>query len=304
MIKKLLLIGCMLCAAPKVFAQTPADSTSQAPSEKVKIIQTDGTIRICKIISQNQTEVTVQLEDGRTIVIPQFAIKEIVPLSKSELSKSGKHLGDDMFSSRYFLTTNGFGLEKSYVQWNLFGPDFQFRISNKFGVGIMTSWFGIPVIGTLKYADTLTENVSYGVGALLGTGSWFVPDFGLALPFAALTLGNRKTNINFSGGYGAVWSDGNSTGRFLCSVAGTAKISKNLSFVFDSFIMPEVVTTRKNIFTGNNEIVTLSALAVITPGLRIQNSQNSAFQFGFTGLYAADDWAPVPIPTVQWFRSL
>lgn len=56
----------------------------------------------------------------------------------------------------------------------------------------MTSWFGSPIIGSAKYSIPLNENTNLALGTLLGTGSWASPDYGIALPFAALSLGNAQ----------------------------------------------------------------------------------------------------------------
>ena len=120
---------------------------------------------------------------------------------------------------------------KNYIQWNLFGPDIQFSVSDHFGVGIMTSWIGNPVVGSFKYSNKISKNVHYAIGGLVGTTTW-IGRAGLALPFAALTFGNGRNNINFSSGYGAVCTGFESQGTALYSIAGMAKLSNKLSFCF------------------------------------------------------------------------
>ncbi len=124
-----------------------------------------------------------------------------------------------------------------YVQWNLFGPDFQFGLGKNLGVGIMTSWVGIPIIGTIKKSWQLGEKTQFAVGALIGTGSWALPDWGGALPFGTLSFGDRSKNIAISAGYGAIWQNGDLDGGALASIAGMIKVSPKISLVFDSFIL-------------------------------------------------------------------
>jgi hypothetical protein len=128
------------------------------------------------------------------------------------------------------------------------------------------------------------------LGGLLGWGTWIEPSFGLALPYAALTFGDRRSNISFSGGYGAVFWEGDVNGRTLLSVAGMTKVGKKVSLVFDSFIVPPT--------TG------LDGAGILIPGLRLQTASNRTFQFGFGILYAEGEIVPVPIPFVQLFRKL
>jgi hypothetical protein len=125
-------------------------------------------------------------------------------------------------------------------------------------------------------------------GGLIGTGSWIEPTFALAVPYAALTFGDRKSNISFSGGYGAVFYEGDNNGRGLMSIAGMTKVSKKVSLVFDSFIAPK----------GNNT----EGFSILIPGLRLQTDKNKTFQFGFAGLI--NDGQVAPIPFVQLFTKL
>jgi hypothetical protein len=92
-------------------------------------------------------------------------------------------------------------------------------------------------------------------------------DFGGALPFATISFGDRRKNITFSGGYGAIWQDGYFEGRAITSVAGMIKVSPKISFVFDSFIvlpgMTKTVTDtyQENVYnpsTGNYEYKTIT----------------------------------------------
>ena len=214
-------------------------------------------------------------------------MKEIKELSEKDFSASGFYVPNEVFSTRYFLTTNGLPIEKgeNYTQWNLFGPDFQFGVGKNFGLGVMTSWFGVPLIGSAKYTFELGENAGMAVGTLLGTGSWANPELGIALPYTAFTLGDRKTNITLSVGYGGVFGVGDSDGDMLVSIAGMSKVSREVSLVFDSFIIPGTV-------------------AFLIPGFRWQMESNKAFQFGFAGVVFDGELAPVPVPMVQWFRKI
>ena len=222
-----------------------------------KIIKQNGVAFIGKIISQDAREVLLDTEEIGLVYIPKHEIREIINLNEGE-----KYHGGGLFSTRYFLTTNGFPVKKgeNYIQWNLFGPDFQFGVADNFGLGIMTSWVGLPIIGTAKYSRQLSDNISGGIGFLGGTGSWAFPKYGLLLPFGFVTLGNRVNNINFTAGYGALfiedsepyiinqeteWSTNyyerrdvsRSESRLLLSIACMFKINSKFSFVFDSFYM-------------------------------------------------------------------
>jgi sporulation protein YlmC with PRC-barrel domain len=272
----------------EIFAQ--ADTTNKLPQKLYSITTNDGGEFQGTIISQDAKEVLINTRDRGQISIPKYQIKEIKEIQKSELSASGEYMPAEVFATRYVITTNGLPIEKreSYILWNLWGPDFEFGVGKNLGVGVMTSWVGVPIIGTIKYSINLAPKFNMALGGLLGTGSWAEPSFGLAVPYVVFTLGDRKSNISFSGGYGAVIYQQESNGRGLLSIAGMTKVGKKISLVFDSFIAPK---------TGD-----LQGLSIFIPGIRLQTESNKTFQFGFGAI--SSEGQTIPIPFVQFFRKL
>jgi len=260
------------------------------------------------IISDNSKEVVIKTKDRGEVSIPKYQVKSIKELEEGQLNKDGEYVSDPLFATRYFITTNSFPMKKgdNYTSLNLFGPEFHFGVGEKLGIGVMTSWFGIPIIGTAKYSISLGENANLGIGALVGTGSWASPEFFAALPFGTLTFGTRKSNINFSAGYGAVSVVNGTDGTSLFSVAGAIGNGGKVSFVFDSFIFPiNRSQSTYNPNTGNYASSNYKAIfALIIPGVRLQTDDNKAFQIGFAGAYFDGDVIPLPIPMVTWFRRL
>jgi hypothetical protein len=68
------------------------------------------------------------------------------------------------------------------------------------------------------------------------------------------------------------------------------KVSQKVSLVFDSFIFLKSKTE--------------SSFALLIPGVRVHQSEGKAIQFGFLGMYNDNELFPVPIPMVQWYRSI
>jgi hypothetical protein len=285
-------------------------------SQKIyKVTKNDGTVFLGRILSQDAREVLVDTREIGQVLIPKHEIKEIAGLKEGEMNEKGEFMPAEVFSTRYFITTNGLPIEKgeSYIQWNLFGPDFQFAVAKNFGLGLMTSWLAVPIIGTAKYSIKIDDRTSLGIGGLVGTGSWALPQFAMALPFACLTFGDRVKNLTISGGYGALFLDHRQTGRALFSVAGMIKVGRKVSLVFDSFIMPAM--GYRNVTHGAVDESTQlyyqyttqernPPFMMLIPGIRWQMESNKAFQFGFLGLAANGSLIPVPIPMVQWYRKL
>ncbi len=319
---------------PVVMAQeTP---NGEEPPKIYIVIKNDGSRFVGEILFQDAREVLIRTEELGEVYIPRHEIREIREAQPEDHLKTADFIPAEIFATRYFITTNGLPVEKgeTYMLMSLLGPDFQFGVGDNLGLGVLTTWIGTPLIGSIKYSIPLAEDFNAGLGLLLGTGSWTWPDFALALPYGVLTWGNRVSNINFSFGYGGVTykvddyiysSSGSTTirsrreseGNFLISVAGMAKMGRTISFVFDTFIVPRGGTYTETVDysyydwqTGEyiqdirTETRKRYGIALFLPGLRFQTNPNSAFQFGFAGLRAEGETVPVPLPMVQWFRKL
>ena len=318
----IVLVFCVLIVSQSN-AQILEDTTLIQDSTMYRIVTTDNDEKIGYILKQDEREVTFLTTDNRRIIIPQYVIKKIEAVKKEDFNASGEFVGEDKFATRYFITTNGLPVKagEHYIQWNLFGPDFQFAVGKNFGLGILTTWFAVPIIGTAKYSFELGPQSQLAIGTMLGTSSWarFTSDFnfGGVLPFASLSFGNRKANLAFSGGYGGVWIDGEASGRPLASVAGMIKVGSKVSLVFDSFIVLSGGTYQDVSYqynydpitgiTTTTEVLTTKrrpGVGLFIPGVRIHQSEGKAFQFGFMGIATDGEMFPAPIPTVQWYRTL
>lgn len=290
-------------------AQLDVDTTNK---EQLYLVSTnnDGSF-LGKIISYDSREILMITEELGEVYIPKYQIKSLERIDESRLNAKGDFIPNEVFSTRYFITTNGLPIKKgeNYIQWNWYGPDIQFGIGKNLGVGIMTSWAGIPVVGTIKYSIPVSEKLNFGIGGLFGTASYLSLNSGGALPFGVITLGDRKSNINISGGYSFLAIEGEYDGRPLMSVAGMTKVGKKVSIVFDSFIVGQgsnYTDYDYDPLTGTEIQVTKKRAggALLIPGVRLQFTPNNTFQFGFGGVIAKGEIQPIPIPMVQWFRKI
>lgn len=311
--KNLVVIMCIVFLAKISVGQNTSQNDSipnvELDNKTYKIIKTDGGSLIGKIISKDAREIFFKTNDGREIYIPQHSISKIVPLEVADFNANGEFIGNDPFATRYFISTNGLPVEKgdSYVLWNWYGPDVQIGLGDNLGVGVITTWIGAPIIGTIKKSWEIEENTQFAVGGLLGTGSYGAFDLYGGMPFASISMGDRKSNFAVSAGYGLIsynsyeyeWDENYNysesyervyDGAAMLSLAGMHKFSKNVTFVFESFFMfPEF---------DDGEY---SPVGLVTPGLRFQQEEGKAFQVGFAGLF--DEYGMYPLPMLQWYRS-
>ena len=285
---------CVISLLITFFSQ-PGMSQENSPDtvHRVKrlsvVIKNDGAEYIGTILSQDDREILIETETIGRVIIPKHEIREIREVNDREM-RHGVYVGDNIFSSRYFITTNGLSLKKgeNYALINLYGPEAHFCLADNFTLGGLTSWIGVPIIASMKYSIPVTENLHFGLGVLAGTLSWY--DLGSvgALGYASVTLGNNNNNITFSAGYAGITNGEDVSGSDpLFSLAGMLRLGKNVSLVGDSFI-----------YAGEQTI------ALIIPGLRFSRRERSAFQFGFAGLISSEESIPYPIPMVAWFLKI
>lgn len=253
------------------------------PAKTYIVTMSDGTTFVGTITSSDLREIIIRTADRGEVALPKYSVQSVREVRQGESGTS------NLFATRYFITTNGLQVAKgdSYIQWTLVGPDVQFGVADNLTVGVITSWFATPLIGSVKYSLPLGENTSMAVGALAGTTTWGnLGEFVMALPYASFTMGNRENNFTVSAGYvGATFED-ETVSNPLLSVALMRRISRRASFVFDSMVVPN----------GDD------SFAYLIPALRLQTNPNSAFQFGFGGIITTEGSGP--FPSVSWFRKL
>lgn len=285
----LALLVSLFCTVNQTMAQI--DTTKTMLNKTYVITTAEGNEFLGTISYQDEKEVVIETKTMGKVSIPKYQIKEMKEVTGKEISSGGDYIPEQRFASRYFITTNGLPLTKgdNYILWNIYGPDIQFSITDHFGIGIMTSWIGVPIIGTAKYSFNVGKKTNMAVGALVGTGSWVSPEFGMLVPFTAFTFGDRRNNLNFSAGYGAVWTDEENEGSTLFSVAGIATLGKKVNLVFDSFIVPGSVSRK--------------SFALFIPGIRIQTSKGKFFQYGFAAMLDDGTLQQGVIPMIQWFQK-
>ncbi|MGB1103883.1 MAG: hypothetical protein ACPG21_09665 [Crocinitomicaceae bacterium] len=257
----LLMIGLSITS----FSQVQSDTTSK--SSTYVIVLRDGFEYLGKLVSDDGREILIITENLGKIYIPKLEIKSITLIVDEEKIKYGEYRLDGPFTTRYSFTTNALPIKKgeNYALINLYGPEVHFALTDKFSLGVMSTWGVSPLVlaGKYTFSKDTSSRVNFSIGSLIGSSGYLNNFRGYGgLHFANLTFGSRTKNLTFSGGYahlmagfrdnkpaeGITFSDqpyhgniGEMTLRSavhgpIISIAGIAKVGAKASFVFDSML--------------------------------------------------------------------
>lgn len=249
-------------------SQVPSDTTKK---EKVIVTTQDGKQRVGIILSDDGRELLLFTEDIGKIYIRKEQISSIKPFDEAYIQKiNDEYTTVGPFTTRYYFTTNALPIKKNedYAMIHLYGPEVHFSLSDRFSIGVMTSWIASPFIVAAKYTiPTNNEKVNFGFGTMLGSSGYLNTFRGYGgLHWGMLTLGDRSRNITISAGFSYI-QPGNrkevpipgtyynsdpmnysyptlsyetATSALITAPAiglgGIAKVGKKASFIFDSMI--------------------------------------------------------------------
>ena len=255
----------------------------------VTVEKTDDGRYVGVLLSASEREVLLDSTVVGSVLIPRYLIRTLESAASHRGIGPQPTQGQVPFSSRYFITTNGFpiGEDGAYILFTTAGPDFQFAPSENVSVGLLTTYIGSPIVGSIKATTRVSDGVNAAAGALVGWNGWIPSFFFFALPYGSLTFGTRSSNVTASVGYGYVSYDNDGGGRAMFSVAGQTHAWSKLSLMFDSIILS----------AGTNSSMLLFGM----PGLRVATGRNSAFQVAFPFAYVDGEMQMVPIPTIGYF---
>lgn len=291
---KLILLTLLILTGFNLQAQKlELDSISDPSAKEVVLTKNDGTEYVGVILKEDEREVLLLTKTIGKVYIPKHEIKSMSEITSDDY-REGVYMGNNMFATRYVITTNGLPMKKgeTYAMIQLYGAEFQTAVSKNLTVGAITTWGVMPLIGSVKASFSASDKIHFAIGTLIGSGTWLSPRSYGAIGYGSLTFGDHVRNISVTAGYAGFSlynrsSDLRTTNSdMLFSVAGLAKISNKITFVGDSFIYP-----------GDN------SWALVIPALRFKQQAKGEFQFGLGMLVAQGQLLPVPIPMISWFRK-
>lgn len=313
---------------------------SQVDSSKVIVTTTSGVERIGIILKDDGREILLLTDELGKIYIPKSSIASIVKVSDSTVKKiDGKYRATGPFTTRYYFTTNALPIKKNedYAMINLYGPEVHFSLSDRFSLGIMTTWIASPFVAVGKYTiPTKNEKLNFGLGTMFGTSGYLNTFRGYGgLHWGMITYGDRHSNITISGGFAYVQAGmdnqiskaGIYIGSYydipridepkhldyapILSIAGTAEVGEKARFIFDSMVLFATNNSTGEVYADgpNNTIIVTnpttakqSTVMVLMPGMRFQQTEKQAFQFALAGVTIFRDERALafPAPMCSW----
>jgi len=327
------------------FSQISTDSSSVSQKPLYKIIKNNDVEYIGEVLSDDGREVLILTKALGKIYIPKADIKSMTIIERETIKKDDINFrGDGPFSSRYYFTTNALPIKKNehYAMIHLYGPEVHFALSDRFSLGIMTSWAVSPVGLAAKYAfKSNNEKLHFSLGTILLHSGYIRINQSYylgGLHWGSVTYGSPGNNISFTAGYGYTnFNLGTRTSYFeltgidplrqapIVSVAGIKQVGRKASFIFDSMIASSQRYNFRNIYVGGsaNDIILYNAgtqiSAIMMPGVRFQKTERKAFQVALAGVVqystvgfnyneVIDDDVQksrsFPIPMCSWFFKL
>jgi hypothetical protein len=234
--------------------------------KRVAVVLTNGNEYIGTIQSDDGREIKMNTESMGLMIIQKMDIRSMKTVESETQVVQGEFRNTGPFTTRYTFTTNALEIKKgeNYTMLNLYGPEVHVALSNRFSLGLMTTWIGSPLILAAKFTiPTKNPNVNFSIGNLAATSGYIQSFRGYGdLAFANVTFGNRLNNITLAGGYfmyrgggkenynqsltvvdSSSYFDGYSMMGLpkpvqgpMLSVGAIARIGAKASFVFDSMM--------------------------------------------------------------------
>lgn len=230
------------------------------------VIRNNGNELIGKILSDDGREVLILTEALGKIFVPKSDIRSIKKIDASKDIINGEYRARGPFTTRYQFTTNSFPIEKgeNYAVINLYGPEVQFSITNRFSIGVLSTWIASPIAVALKYTfPTTNEKLNFGVGTILGSSGYFNQGRGFGgLHWGMVTYGDRMNNVTLSVGYSYLRS-GINTGPTLYKPGTYAAVEDQYNPGYYNFASLPVLNTGKYSPRASAPIIGIGGIAAV-----------------------------------------
>ena len=277
----------------KLYAQQNNDSIMVHSGKTYIVTKLDGNEYVGKITYKDPEKIIVNTSDLGQISIPMSTIKAIRPLKKNDIDADGYINTGDQFLNRYFLSTSAAPPEKHkiYIAIGLLGMEYQTALASNLSIRLMSTWIGLPIVGSLKYHIPLSQNNWLAIGGSIGTAGFYSTHSGGLSGFVQYSFVNDKFSFSLLGTILDLYSPSPDGGNTALPV-----LQPSICWVIDSKIS---IVAEGYFQIGNN--INYPAY-ILLPGVRFQTKENKCFQIAFGGMMVNNSIEPIPY--VQWHRIL
>lgn len=334
----LVIVSCLLGTGLSLLAQQGSWSDTVTIR---RIERNDGNVLIGRIMNMDAREIMVLLNDQTRLVLPKHLIRSISALD--DQSQTDQSAAAGVQTATYVLTSSALPMPKgsSSIQFNIAGMAIEAFPTERFSVGLISSWFSAPMFATAMYRMPLGDNLWLGAGGFVGWGGSLADRNFLAAPTLTLSMTSAAMNLSLTGGFGATslavetyatpsFSERSemrqiTTPRAYLALGASMKLARNVRLIVDAFmitasgsvLLPDGRWMRNDEYfyyeperSFTRSFTTYSNIFII-PAIRWEYGSGSYWQFGFAGykgnllnLENNSDWSPLPIPVVQWVIGL
>lgn len=267
-----------------ITAQDQSTTQAEAQLDYYEIETQKGETYYGRIVSRENNQIVLILEDGVQITIPENQVKEIRKIDQSQIRK-GSYWRPMPHYTNYYFANSAFMLEKGegyYSNAYIFFNSLNYGITDWLTVGggleiISTFASETPALGyfRIKAGRQLTDKVRLSGGLLTFTTSEL--DQSASLLFSSLTLGRKEKQTTLGLGYN-LFDGGGQT--IALNFSHMRRYSKRTAFVTENWI-----------FTGSD------SFNIFTYGLRFFGPRLSV-DLAFLNNAEIIEFIPIGIPYV------
>ena len=240
------------------FWMIPAAVQSQdRTGETVRIVTSDGTVLIGRVLEENSEQIILRVEGLGEITVEKSNIQSI-SLVDADRIRNGRYWFENPHGTRYFFAPNAIGLKRGagYYQntWILFNNANVGLTDNiSVGAGLVPLFlFGgssFPFWILPKVSLPVTPGKFYiGGGALIGGVAGEDTDGSFGLLYGNTTIGGLDKNITIGMGYG--FGGGEISNTPLVNVSGLTRVSRTMQLLGEIYFLPGIEESGFGIFGG------------------------------------------------------
>jgi len=214
-----------------------AQITPENAPQYAEVKANDGNKYVGKVLERDEDKIVIETISAGEITIESENIKSIKFIAPGQI-KNGQYWPENPNSVLYFLGNSGFGLRKGegfYQNSLLFYNGIGYGFSDNFSLNIGGNPFFDGAQFLLinpKFSVPLSQKFNLGVGT-----TFFIADGGyVGFLYGAGTVGSRNNNATFGLGYG--FGEDGFLDLPVFSFSGIARIAKNLAIVTENWFIP------------------------------------------------------------------